>query len=79
MKTLSPSSKKIIFLVNGAKATESDPINVELSEIPSAKGLPFRDPASKFKFLKMIAIANAPSSCLSIFFIAISGSSFFNS
>ena len=36
MKTLSPSSKKIIFLVNGAKATESDPINVELSEIPSA-------------------------------------------
>ena len=41
------------------KATESDPRKVELSEIPKAKGLPLREPANKFKFLKIIAIANA--------------------
>ena len=59
MNTLSPSSKKIILFVNGAKATESEPINVELSEIPRARGLPLREPASKLRFLKIIAIAKA--------------------
>ena len=65
--TQSPSSKKIIFFVNGAKATESEPINVALSEIPIARGLPLLAPASNLRSLKITAIAKAPSNFASVF------------
>ena len=65
--------------MNGASATESDPIKVASSDIPTAKGLPFLAPAKRRRSLKIIAIAKAPSNFDKVFFIATSALNFLNS
>ena len=59
-------------------ANESEPIYVEFLDNPIARGLPLLAPASKLKPLNKIAIANAPSKLLKVFFIAFLGLLFSN-
>ena len=65
--------------MNGASATESEPIKVASSDTPTAKGLPFLAPASKLRSLKIIAIAKAPSNFDKVVLIATSSLWFLSS